>query len=680
MQAVRFGTGNLRNCQSPPWKPISAAVARFATRSWPGRRRVGGSDVFTACYTGIMAAAAVIDAGQKKKRRHKVDWELIQANKQLAILMEQSAAYDIASVIRAAPQYPDPPPGVPNRHGTRRQVLRLICRHKPSYVEYGQQLLWARQAMRGRPRNEGESPWYEGDRFLGLTHTRAIAAVDERRVILEREPRTPTHFEKMAWMFSELVDELLFTAYSTMPIEIRRPATALDSAFNMIRMVRSDGYPRYVHPRTNPHETTAARFQFNQVNSQIFANWDPLRKDKLVAKICYNILVSKVPPGIRNINALLLGFTEVGEHELADVVADVFLHRSQLRPTSVTVLCLLHHYRLKGDIAGFQGILRRMTAYDSRGLRLRRRTVGEVVYSRLLRQWKRKAHTVKNRIHVLESVWLTRHTCEVILQGLLDLGMLKDAAKFFIGCVKDGVRIRPWYIHRLLNSFIGNRHPVAVNILVDGFLRNLEATTIMLFMSSRHSIEFSRKIRYLLNIAWATWLRPFRARDAVHFGVPLGVRVPKLLRQIRVLGTLAWVEELSNCLRFLDGTLKHIEGILSRDEPLLSRLAEADDSLDRMARLDDEMQEVCMRAKLMGQHTRLRLEVRYSGFRIEEFEHELASIMTRFAPVPTTETPSLPTEGGVMPQQDSADSALSKLGSSIIRNITTAWSKIRAYI
>ena len=63
------------------------------------------------------------------------------------------------------------------------------------------------------------------------------------------------------------------------------------------------------------------------------------------AKICYNLLVSDVPPGIRNYNSLILGFSELNEHNLARAVVDSFLFKSQLKPTRATMLCLLQHYQ-----------------------------------------------------------------------------------------------------------------------------------------------------------------------------------------------------------------------------------------------------------------------------------------------------------------------------------------------
>ncbi|OAA65450.1 hypothetical protein SPI_02237 [Niveomyces insectorum RCEF 264] len=98
-----------------------------------------------------------------------------------------------------------------------------------------------------------------------------------------------------------------------------------------------------------------------------------------VYKLCYNLLVSGAPPGIHNYNALLFGFTRVGQHSLAQVVVDSFLYQTHLQPTQQTLVCLLHHYRARGDLVGFYRMLRRLVALDARGAKLRRRTLADLV-------------------------------------------------------------------------------------------------------------------------------------------------------------------------------------------------------------------------------------------------------------------------------------------------------------
>ncbi len=64
--------------------------------------------VFTACYTAIMATAAVLDAGQKDKRRQELDRQIDEAKSDLANLMEQSSAQDFARVLRSSESFASP--------------------------------------------------------------------------------------------------------------------------------------------------------------------------------------------------------------------------------------------------------------------------------------------------------------------------------------------------------------------------------------------------------------------------------------------------------------------------------------------------------------------------------------------------------------------------------------------
>ena len=72
-------------------------------------------------------------------------------------------------------------------------------------------------------------------------------------------------------------------------------------------------------------------------------------------------MIAKVPPGIQTINVLIHGFTQVGEHTLARTVVEYLLRGTQLRPTTLTWICLLNHYAASQDLIGFHRVPTRHT-------------------------------------------------------------------------------------------------------------------------------------------------------------------------------------------------------------------------------------------------------------------------------------------------------------------------------
>src|SRR5262245_54084577 len=131
MRAVWSRIGQLQAC------PCRTCL-RPPAPAYPGRRRVRASEVFTACYTGIMASAAVLDAGRKDARRSELDRQIDDAKRSLSDLMEQSSAHDMAQMLQSAAALAPAPPDDPTN---RYVVLRSLC--DPSWEE-----LWTHERER----------------------------------------------------------------------------------------------------------------------------------------------------------------------------------------------------------------------------------------------------------------------------------------------------------------------------------------------------------------------------------------------------------------------------------------------------------------------------------------------------------------------------------------------------
>lgn len=267
------------------------------TASNPRRRKVLASDVFTACYSAIMATAAVIDAGRKDRRRRELDRKIAEAKSSLACLLEESAGRDLAKLTESP--YPDVPYSRPLE---KADVLNDICKLDADFLRDLQQkrkdrLIAAQhvRTMLGLSWN----PTLPETRKTTLAKCEEVIMAEKGRNLDRREPQTETHMAKITDMITDLVDRLMAEAWWSSEIEAPGSHPALnspDSAATMIRMLRSDGYPSYAHPDLDPAATIEQRERLNDVNVSILSDWVPPLRERYAAKICYNILVCGVPP------------------------------------------------------------------------------------------------------------------------------------------------------------------------------------------------------------------------------------------------------------------------------------------------------------------------------------------------------------------------------------------------
>lgn len=297
--------------------------------------------------------------------------------------------------------------------------------------------------------------------------------------ILHREPLTNQQFERYHGMMNKLVDSLIIQSYYDEtpddPEFARKSLQSLDSAWTAIRLLRSEGYPRYNHPGVDPAAAEEGRTKLTDMLRKLFDSWDESTRSKYqVAKICYNLLVCPVPPSIHHYNALILGFTRKRMHNLSDLVVESLLDESRLRPTSQTVACLLLHYRAKDDILGFYGIIRRMLALDNRGLLTRRRWRDEVMQIPDLRKWAKQPEvtTSLKGNWVIERPMRNRDIYETLVSGLLHFRRVKDAAKVFVASLQEKWGISVQLFIQLLRQCLYSLDAPAADILLRGFVEN----------------------------------------------------------------------------------------------------------------------------------------------------------------------------------------------------------------
>ncbi|KAK4152038.1 hypothetical protein C8A00DRAFT_44855 [Chaetomidium leptoderma] len=603
------------------------------TTSNPRRRKALASDVFTACYTAIMATAAVLDAGRKHRRRRELDGKIAEARGSLAGLFEDSAARDLAKLI--ASPYPDIPYSRPRE---RLDVLNDICKLQPDFLRnLGQKRKDRLRTLQQLRKMLGLrwNPELPDTRKSTLTRCEEIIIADEKQVgPSRREPKTETHMEKITDMITGLVDRLMAEAWWTTEVEAPRSHPSLnspDSAATMIRMLRSDGYPSYDHPDLDPGGAIEQRARLDEVNLKIMEEWAPPFRERHVAKICYNLLVCGVPPGIENYNLLILGFSLLGEHNLSQAVVDSFLFMSHMKPTEATYLCLLHHYRLKGDVVGFQGLLRRMFGHDPRGIGLMRRTADYVARNPELQDWASTEDVAVVNGHYVQRAPLTQNVAEAILEGLIDFGMLREGAKLVAVFLREQWAISGDLLWRLSHSCLTLLDTAAAKMFIRGLLDNIDQASLMLLGPEPPSPALVRQLRHVLNLCQTASLPE---DGGVHHG---GFHSGDLIREtekanINHLATAIWIRETWHHSSMMSWWLRRVMQTLSEDTPLIKRLNSALYVLDLAAKRPGQKLDKAEHIQRVAKVDWLVTQTVVSEYKIRNAENVISNVLAKQTP------------------------------------------------
>ncbi|KAH6623030.1 hypothetical protein F5144DRAFT_582180 [Chaetomium tenue] len=598
-----------------------------------GRRKVMASDVFTACYTAIMATAAVVDAGRKDRRRRELDNKIAEARSSLAGLFEESAGQDLAKV--AASQYPDLPYSGPLE---KLDVLGDICKLEADFLQDLQRKRRDRHKTAQNVRQGLGLSWnpeLPDTRKTTLVRCEEVIAAEKQWNLERREPQTEIHMEKVTDMMTDLVDRLMAEAWWITEFEAPGSHPSLyspDSANTMIRMLRSDGYPSYTHPDLAPNDTVVQRERLNEINVQILSDWSPPFRERYVAKICYNLLVCGVTPGIQNYNMLIFAFSFIGEHNLSQAVVDSFLFLSHMKPTEATCLCLLHHYRLKGDVVGFQSVIKRMFGYDPRGIGLMRRTADYVERSPELRNWVLTNDVAAVSGHFVQRAPFTQNVAEAILEGLIDFGMLREGAKLVGVCLREQWKVSRDLMWRLFHSCLTLLDSVVAKMVIRGLLDNIDQTSLMLLGPEAVGPGLIRQLRHLLNIVQATTLPGFNGVGHA------GIQSDNLTREsdkarLKHLATAIWIRETWHHTSMMGWWLRRADKkLLDSNIPLIERLDMVLSVLDFAAERPKRKMEKSIHIQRIAKVDWLMAQTVSADFHIRSAEHAILKDVAKKMP------------------------------------------------
>ena len=359
----------------------AAVIARRSTTAVAGRR-IRFSDVFTLCYSSMLATAAVVDSSWKDAKREALDRAIAQAKDELKDLDSQQQ-----SRLAALSKKP-----------SEEQVIK-----ETKGAHWGDVFEWASRQREAR-KALGFQDW-KGvplDLLEGLSRLDIQRALEDSRISArltgeagsaawntesDSHPLSPKKLKTMEWSVAKMVTRLLSQISndglaSRGGIEQHEDASRQQSvntkqdfsgAISKIderlselqKWSQTSEIPETFESPQYPRYSTGLGTDPNVLNAILRAILEAkgAGKDSMIAKVCYNLLMSTTPPNVRIYNTLLVHFCRMEEQDMVSAVL-TSMRESHVRPNEITHSTALKFYTLTQNSGTFLKYVRLMEGLD----------------------------------------------------------------------------------------------------------------------------------------------------------------------------------------------------------------------------------------------------------------------------------------------------------------------------
>ncbi|TGO83396.1 hypothetical protein BPOR_0654g00050 [Botrytis porri] len=499
MQSLWFRAAQTRSsCRCNACVKIGTIITRQTTNAIGKRRRVSIGDIFTACYSTILATAAVADSNRKVRRREQ--WDRVIAEAKAGVPIDKVEELQDRQVEGNAGEVRNQMPGMPGESGTSGNSGTLGVpgtSRLPGYL--GNQFSFPRTGIIGTKAGSTGPMTWDGVKWtanssmsrLGTqlnnipsnvsrsaettvpessqdlvpqstaspvqpTTSPVQSATPEHITNLEqfgeyipsnamlqpRKVKTRKHLDRLENSISKLVHRLMWTTkLSPMAADLHSASSGIflqtDKMIGRVEeLQRGDiSMPAYQLEA----EVGQERFQLHDALENLLKNTSPGQDNLnlILTKICYNLLISSASPNIFTYNFLIEKLTELMLHDHAQVIVDSFLYDTMFKPTSRTIQVILNHYAAKNDLEGYRSIIRRMRAVDG-SMRIARRHENQLLDNPRVLSWAEK-HAQRL---TLRGGWLERKVPrdESIFDALIGTSLQMTTARQSIMYIRAALR------------------------------------------------------------------------------------------------------------------------------------------------------------------------------------------------------------------------------------------------
>jgi hypothetical protein len=315
----------------------------------------------------------------------------------------------------------------------------------------------------------------EGSVPVRIEETDLDGAPRHNRKLRDREPQDQVHLQHMQEMVLKLVTRFLIGKeyFSTESAETTRSFQDLKlQAKLMADQVALLKTGRIWRPRYSLlyDRVLEERKLLNQSITTILTTGvsNPENVDLMVAKICYNLLISSAPPSINTYNIMLIHFTRLQQHHLAQAVVDSFFEDSRFRPTSCTVAAILDHYAATGDRAGFDSVIQRMRGIAG-DMRIGRRHINALVDPKT-QLWAQQWNVIHRNALLIAKVPRNPLIFNSLILGSLRVVGVKRAVMYFKAALREGCHVTVDLFIRVAQACLTKRKKEAASALLSAII------------------------------------------------------------------------------------------------------------------------------------------------------------------------------------------------------------------
>ncbi|OWP00718.1 hypothetical protein B2J93_1321 [Marssonina coronariae] len=313
-------------------------LARRATTA-ASKNRIRLNDVFTACYSTILATAAVADMKLKDQRIR--EWDRVIAEAKAGIPTYEDS--------------PDPREFEPMGDSSNSNFAPR-SRSQERFSTYSPMPIVDKSKKLLEPDPDASDEYTEED---------------EDPELFPRDPQRILHMEWLETTTARLVDQLLTESRILSAQDYPKSANPsiqkeLEQMRDLIEslMDGASNLPLYEwRDLSEVSDQREALHRAIQKLCQKAAADDRPSINLMLAKVSYNLLVCKAPPSTTTYNVLLAELIRLKQPHIAQTVINSFLHDTRLKPTKLTAKLLLDHYQNKGkgDVHGFRSVTKRLS-------------------------------------------------------------------------------------------------------------------------------------------------------------------------------------------------------------------------------------------------------------------------------------------------------------------------------
>jgi hypothetical protein len=296
----------------------------------------------------------------------------------------------------------------------------------------------------------------------------------EERSDAELPPREPTkevHLRKMEEMVVKLVDQLLlqtgiFSAENSLllgPNDIREPMKEMGQRIETLRssFTRVPAYC-WDDVESVEEQRSALHHSLTTLCHQTTASKPSI--DLMLAKICYNLLISTAPPSIVTYNTLLREFNRLRQPHLSQIVVDSYFQESRFKVNKVTCRLILDHYRIKQDPKGFDNIVKKMGGH-SKSMRIRRRHTDDL-WIPGIKDWALKSKVILREAHLYHKMPRGAAIFDSLIHGSLEMNGIRSAVRYVRAAFREGFEVTSETLCSVINRCVQNfDHLAGISLL-----------------------------------------------------------------------------------------------------------------------------------------------------------------------------------------------------------------------